>query len=38
MLFNPPAEAELAAHDTLIVMGDAESLSRLEKLLHGGHA
>jgi voltage-gated potassium channel len=38
MLFNPPAEAELAGNDTLIVMGDAESLSRLEKLLHGERA
>jgi voltage-gated potassium channel len=35
MLFNPPAEAELNGNDTLIAMGDGDSLSRLEKMLHG---
>jgi voltage-gated potassium channel len=35
MLFNPPAEAELSGSDTLIAMGDGESLKRLQKMLHG---
>jgi voltage-gated potassium channel len=35
MLFNPPAEAELEGNDTLIAMGDNDSLKRLEKMLHG---
>jgi voltage-gated potassium channel len=38
MLFNPPAEAELAGNDTLIAMGAAENLKRLETLLRGGNA
>lgn len=33
MLFNPPADAELAAGDTLIAMGERDNLSRLSALL-----
>lgn len=33
MLFNPPAEAEVASGDFLIVMGEAESLAKLERRL-----
>lgn len=33
MLFNPPADAELAGGDTLIAMGERENLSRLSALL-----
>ncbi len=35
MLFNPPADAELAAGDTLIAMGERDNLSRLSALLQG---
>ena len=35
MLFNPPAEAELQGGDTLIAMGDKDSLTRLQNMLHG---
>ena len=38
MLFNPPAEAELAGSDTLIAMGDNENLKKLQKMLHGEKA
>jgi voltage-gated potassium channel len=33
MLFNPPAEAVISVGDYLIVMGEPESLRRLERLL-----
>jgi voltage-gated potassium channel len=33
MAFNPPAEAEIVAGDYLIVMGEAENLQKLERLL-----
>lgn len=36
MLFNPPADAELAGNDTLIVMGEPENLKRLESMLQEG--
>lgn len=36
MLFNPPAEAEVAAGDHLIVMGGSVELRRLEALLSRG--
>jgi len=32
MLFNPPAEAEIAGGDILVVMGEAEDLKKLEAL------
>src|ERR1700722_89458 len=35
MLFNPPLEMKIAAGDHLIVMGEAGSLHKLEKLLAG---
>lgn len=35
MLFNPPADAVIAAGDYLIVMGKADGLRRLERLLSG---
>jgi voltage-gated potassium channel len=35
MEFNPPAEAELAAGDYLIAMGEHEDLRKLETLLAG---
>lgn len=35
MLFNPPAEATIAARDYLIVMGEAEPLRRLEARVMG---
>jgi voltage-gated potassium channel len=33
MIFNPPAEAEIAAGDHLIVMGEANDLRRLEQVV-----
>jgi voltage-gated potassium channel len=33
MIFNPPAEAEIAAGDHLIVMGEAHDLRRLEQVV-----
>ena len=36
MLFNPDADAEIAAGDFLIAMGDAAQLRRLENLLEAG--
>jgi voltage-gated potassium channel len=33
MLFNPPAEAEIAGGDFLIVMGESANLQRLEQML-----
>jgi voltage-gated potassium channel len=33
MLFNPPAEAEIAGGDFLIVMGEGANLQRLEQML-----
>lgn len=38
MLFNPPAEAELAGGDYLIAMGEHQQLRRLERLLMGSEA
>lgn len=38
MLFNPPADAELAAGDTLIAMGEKDNLSRLSALLEEAQA
>lgn len=38
MLFNPPAEAELAPGDFLVVMGEPAGLRRLEQLLTGAAA
>jgi voltage-gated potassium channel len=38
MLFNPPADAELAAGDTLIAMGERDNLSRLSALLQEARA
>jgi voltage-gated potassium channel len=35
MLFNPPADAKIAAGDYLIVMGEADRLRKLEQLLAG---
>jgi voltage-gated potassium channel len=35
MLFNPPLEMKIAAGDHLIVMGEAGSLQKLERLLAG---
>jgi voltage-gated potassium channel len=33
MLFNPPAEAEIAGGDFLVVMGESSSLQKLEQML-----
>jgi voltage-gated potassium channel len=38
MLFNPPAEAKIAAGDHLIVMGQPDGLRRLEQILMEGSA